>query len=96
MCSPEAPHSTSPQMTIRSESGGPTSIQPELFPGASKIVRSIRVDMGPFGEPVRVTAELLPSSVLLLLKNTARTTFVMDGQQVTSLTLADGTVISFA
>ena len=48
--------------------------------------------MGPLGEPLRVTAELLPSSILLMLSKPVFG-LIADGQQVAAIILADGTEI---
>ena len=85
-----------PALTVCSESGGVTTTEPEIMSSAefASTVRSLKVEMGPAGEHVRVTAELLPSSVLLTLKNPV-ISLVMDGQPVAAIILADGTEIRF-
>ena len=85
-----------PSLTIRSESGGATVTEPDLLPreGGDSIVRSLKVEMGPCGELVRVIAELLPSNILLMLKNPVLRV-LMDGQPVAAIVLADGSELRF-
>lgn len=91
------PHLLTPTLTIHSDTKtGITFTEPEILveKNGTGIVRSLKVEMGPYGEPVRVTAELLPTEVLLMLKN-VRLNFVADGQEVAAIRLKDGTEIRF-
>lgn len=87
-----------PALTIRSDTkSGLTITEPELLKDKNGLglVRSLKVEMGPYGEPIRVTAELLPPETLLLLKNVILM-LETGGQKVASITLMDGQEIRFA
>lgn len=100
MCSTKNPAPaglTIPSLTIRSDGRtGITTTDPELMEceNGSGVVRSLKVEMGPYGEVTKVTAELLPTEVLLMLES-PKLLFALDGQEVTSMTLKDGSVIQF-
>lgn len=97
MCTAKVPAFSIPALTIRSDSRtGLTTMEPELVNIASRsgAVRSLRIDMGPYPAPTTVTVELLPSEVLLLLKNPVLR-LTMDNQEVASISLKDGTVLQF-
>ena len=92
MCSSKTPSEPSPQLTIRSDGYRAWVDPPLLRSGDTDLVRSLKVEMGPLGEPLRVTAELLPSSILLMLSKPVFG-LIADGQQVAAIILADGTEI---
>lgn len=95
MCPADTPSELVPQMTIRSDGIRAWVDPPLLQSGDVDLVRSLKIEMGPLGEPLRVTAELLPSSLLLLLSKPIFG-LVTDGQPVAAIILADGTEIRFA
>ncbi len=92
MCADEMPSIAAPEVTIRSDGIRAWVDPPLLRSGEVDLIRSLKVEIGPLGEPTRVTAELLPSSILLMLSNPV-VGLVTDGQPVAAITLADGTVI---
>lgn len=79
-----------PSLTIRSESGGATIVEPDLLPGSPDAIRSTMIRLGPYGQPISITAELQPSSILMMLKN-ARVEFTVDGKPVAAIVFKDGT-----
>jgi hypothetical protein len=101
LCSAKTPPAIAglsiPSLTIRTESQSCIwHVEPPLLTDASgfSLVRSMKIQVGPYGEPHVVTAELLPQDILIEM---ARPLLRLEtsGQEVAMIVLRDGTEIRF-